>query len=335
MSHGKLREDQSCQNCGNHVEHRYCSYCGQENTETRHRFHYLFTHFIEDFVHYDGSFWTTIRHLFFKPGKVTKEYLSGKRNSSVNPVKLYIFVSFITFFILAVFPTKKNDESAITRDLKENVNLTHQKLDSLRAINKISEEDYEIAKSEVIDKVSLFEKDEINSDQLRDRVEKQAPILKPIAEKYIKLQENNMSAEEKERLFKNKILSTIPKGLFIYMPLFAFVLWVFYNKKKWWYFDHGIFTLHYFSVLLLSVTFITILSRTADWIDWGIFNFITGLSIFLIVGYLIYIFYKGANTLYRGNKYINFIKLSIVLFINTIIFTVLIVGLFLYAFLNM
>lgn len=64
MSHGKLREDTFCQNCGMHVEHHYCSHYGQENTENRQPFHYLFTHFIEYFVHYDGSFWTTIRQLF-------------------------------------------------------------------------------------------------------------------------------------------------------------------------------------------------------------------------------------------------------------------------------
>ena len=73
MSHGKLREDHNCQNCGHYVEEHYCTHCGQENVETRQPFHFLFTHFIEDFVHYDGSFWQTIKKLFLKPGVLTKE----------------------------------------------------------------------------------------------------------------------------------------------------------------------------------------------------------------------------------------------------------------------
>src|SRR5690606_24926283 len=62
-------------------------------------FHYLFTHFIEDLVHYDGSFWKTVKNLLFKPGVLTKEYLGGKRKKYVAPVKLYIFVSFFVFFV--------------------------------------------------------------------------------------------------------------------------------------------------------------------------------------------------------------------------------------------
>jgi len=83
MSHGKLRESQKCENCGSYVSERHCPTCGQENIETRQPFYYLITHFIEDLVHYDYSFWQTIKKLFLKPGQLTIEYLSGKRNSSV------------------------------------------------------------------------------------------------------------------------------------------------------------------------------------------------------------------------------------------------------------
>ena len=46
-------------------------------------------------------------------------------------------------------------------------------------------------------------------------------------------------------------IHTLPKVLFIYMPIFALLLWLFHDKKKWYYFDSGVFTLHYFSFLLL------------------------------------------------------------------------------------
>lgn len=334
MSHGKIRENKTCQNCGNLVEHQYCSYCGQENTETRQPFHYLFTHFIEDFVHYDGSFWTTIRNLFIKPGKITKEYLSGKRQSSVNPVKLYIFVSFITFFILAFFPSKKTNQELILKDVKDNVELANKSLDSLKHINEISEAEYNLLKNEISNKKSLLNNN-LNEEELRRRVNAEAPILMPLAEKYIKIKNSNLSVEEKGKLFKDKVLSSIPKGLFIYMPVFAFVLWIFYNKKKWWYFDHGIYTLHYFSTLLLSVALIIILSRTSDWINFGILNFLIGLFNFVLGIYLIYIFYKGTLVLYQENKVLNFLKVSIVLFINTIIFSLLLIGILIYAFMNM
>ncbi|MFN3020938.1 DUF3667 domain-containing protein [Chryseobacterium sp. TY3] len=66
---------------------------------------FLFTHFIEDLTHYDGQFWGTIKNLLCEPGKLTNTYLEGKRQMYVPPVKLYIFVSFLTFFVFAFFPT--------------------------------------------------------------------------------------------------------------------------------------------------------------------------------------------------------------------------------------
>src|SRR5699024_9066623 len=45
----------------------------------------------------------------------------------------------------------------------------------------------------------------------------------------------------------NKFSQNIPKALLFYLPIFTFLLWLLHNKKKWWFFDHAIFTLHYFS----------------------------------------------------------------------------------------
>ncbi len=333
MSHGELREDKNCQNCGSIVEDRYCSHCGQENTETRQRFHFLITHFIEDFVHYDSSFWITIRNLFLKPGSLTKAYLSGKRNSTVNPVKLYIFVSFVTFFVLAVFPSKKVVETAVRVEGKDAKEFVIENIDSLQKIGQIDSLHSSIVKEKLEDTDGII----IDTDEQKsiEKFEKDYPIFTPFTKKAIEVNNRKLSGEEKKNLFKNNILSAIPKGLFIYMPLFAFVLWIFYNKKKWWYFDHGIYTLHYFSVLLLSVMIITILSRTSDWIHIGIIDFIVGLFNFFLIIYLIFNFYKGANVLYTGSKMVNFIKISIVLMINTIIFSILILGLLAYAFLKM
>lgn len=335
MSHGKLREDNTCLNCGHTVEEIYCPHCGQENTETRQPFHFLFTHFIEDFVHYDGSFWTTVRKLFFRPGEATKSYLSGKRHSTVNPVKLYIFVSFITFFVLAVFPSKKVIDTDVKIENDDTKKMVSENLDSLQKLGQFDSIQFAKVKQKLNEEQNEGIILDLEDKETIKKFEKDFPIASPITKKAMEVNDRHLSSDEMKKLFFNNLLAAIPKALFIYMPLFAFVLWIFYNKKKWWYFDHGIYTLHYFSVLLLSVLTITILSRTADWIDLGIINFIVGLFIFFLIIYLIYNFYKGANVLYGGNKMVNFIKLSTALFINTIIFSFVIIGLLMYAFMKM
>src|SRR6218665_2979419 len=109
MSKHHLRKDPVCQNCGHHVEERFCGHCGQENTETRQSFGHLLRHFVEDLTHYDGAFWRTMKNLLFKPAYLTREFLKGRRASYVPPVRLYIFISFVTFLLPYLLPESERE----------------------------------------------------------------------------------------------------------------------------------------------------------------------------------------------------------------------------------
>ena len=114
MAHkNPLRKDKTCLNCNYVVEQRFCPNCGQENTDTRKTFYHLFVHFFEDLTHYENAFWKTIRNLILKPAALTKEYLSGKRLSYLAPVRLYIFISFVTFFMFNILANE--DEQLIIK----------------------------------------------------------------------------------------------------------------------------------------------------------------------------------------------------------------------------
>ena len=343
MSHGKLREDHNCQNCGHYVEEHYCTHCGQENVETRQPFHFLFTHFIEDFVHYDGSFWQTIKKLFLKPGVLTKEYLSGKRNSSVNPVKMYIFVSFVTFFIISIFPSHKteyndtpNEPVSIenTEKIQKAVNAT---IDTLQNKGFATVEQGAKIKSEFEKNKNINSLEEVNDESienLQSEVKNNVPILSPFIEKYQELRKRKVSDEQLGEAIVEKSLHVIPKVLFVYMPLFAFFLWIFYNKKKWWYFDHGIFTLHYFTVILLSILVYFLLNKLSDYIDSNAVSAIIALINTLIVLYLIVYFFLALKKLYNQGFIITTIKGAILLGINTFIFSIIVIGIILYSFLH-
>ncbi|MDM1552800.1 DUF3667 domain-containing protein [Empedobacter falsenii] len=343
MSHGKLREDHNCQNCGHYVEEHYCTHCGQENVETRQPFHFLFTHFIEDFVHYDGSFWQTIKKLFLKPGVLTKEYLSGKRNSSVNPVKMYIFVSFVTFFIISIFPSHKteyNDSSnepisiENTEKIQKALNAT---IDTLQNKGLTTVEQGAKIKSEFEKNKNINSLEEVNDESIKNlqsEVKNNVPILSPFIEKYQELRKRKVSDEQLGEAITEKSLHVIPKVLFVYMPLFAFFLWIFYNKKKWWYFDHGIFTLHYFTVILLSILVYFLLNKLSDYIDSNALSAIIALINTLIILYLIVYFFLALKKLYNQGLIITTIKGAILLGINTFIFSIIVIGIILYSFLH-
>lgn len=332
MSHGKLREEKNCLNCGHLVEEKFCPNCGQENTENRKPFHYLFTHFIEDFTHYDGQFWGTIINLLFKPGKLTETYIAGKRQRFVPPVKLYIFISFITFFLFAIFPPYKVYDG---KSKSENI-ITQKSTTGKTAFDQIQNELYQLKKKDYltaedsadIAELSSIIKDSASINKLQtnfdfdtglgdnfdykgfksrksyDSAQAKNPkfwnvLDRPIAHKFFELKENGVKKGDILRNLSDTLFHNLPKALFFYLPVFAFFLWVFHNKKKWWYFEHGVFTLHYFSFLLLNILLLSLFGKLSQVTDSGFFHVVLNILMILIAIYSLIYFFLAHHRVYQ------------------------------------
>ncbi|HSN61399.1 MAG TPA: DUF3667 domain-containing protein, partial [Ferruginibacter sp.] len=70
---------------------------------------HLVTHFFNDITHFDGKFFSTLRLLLIKPGFLSTEYKMGRRNSYLNPVKMYVFTSFVFFLVFFSAYTPEKD----------------------------------------------------------------------------------------------------------------------------------------------------------------------------------------------------------------------------------
>ncbi len=353
MSHGKIREDKTCLNCGHTVEERFCPQCGQENIEPKQPFHYLFTHFIEDFTHYDGEFLKTIKYLLIRPGKLTKEYLAGKRQLYVAPVKLYIFISFITFFLPSLFSTSeekvaeheksthaiqkiKKEKAAdekiakFTDSLKQGLTKNQLEKESLTKPNKdvkvtqVNGNDIETdAIEETKDgKLSIIgAKNMKQFDSLYAKSDKRSvfDFLRPCAKKIFHMQEQGLKKEQIIEKFRETFIHTIPKALFVYLPVFAFFLWIFHNKKKWWYFDHGIFTLHYFSFLLLGTLILICFDKITDLLpDYSILTLSYVLVYFAAVIFMSVYFFVAHHRVYESSRTMSVFKGILLFMINFI-----------------
>lgn len=348
MSHGKVRDEKSCLNCGHVVEERFCPHCGQENIQPKQPFYYLFTHFIEDFTHYDGQFWKTIKYLLVRPGKLTKEYLAGKRQSYVAPVKLYIFISFITFFLPSLLSSSEEEQeknNVYTLNTTEREKASKERvakiLDSINKENK----NMLIPKSAINDlKVTEVNGNDIETDALGETKDGKLMILgaknmkqfdslyakraddrssfdfmRPIAKKIFHLQEQGLNKQQIFAKFTDTVVHTLPKALFIYLPIFAFFLWLFHNKKKWWFFDNGIFTLHYFSFLLLGILILIFLSDLMSLLpDYSIFNILNSLVYTAAIGYMLVYFFIAHHRVYENSRSISVIKGISLFIINSL-----------------
>lgn len=337
MGHQKLRENKTCLNCNYVVENKFCPNCGQENTETRQSFHYLFTHFIEDLTHYDGSFWKTIKGLLFKPGYLTKTYLEGKRKKFVPPVKLYIFISFVTFFLPTLLPgpslikfnEKKDVEKQEVKTTKEEVNKESEK--GLKEMNDEVEE--ELSGIDLPNRPRIKNLTQLDSIQKNSqKAEKLSDFEYSATKKIIKILKSKNRAELWNKAMES-FVHTLPKVLFLYMPIFAFFLWLMHDKKKWYYFDSGVFTLHYFSFLLLVITIGMLFNWIMDMIPYGsIFSNLYNLAAMF---YMFFYFFRAHSNFFGEYKAISRIKGFVLFFINMFLISIFSTILFLYSLWNL
>ncbi len=116
MSHLKERKEKECLNCNAIIYGRFCHVCGQENVEPKETFLHLLRHFIEDVTHFDGKFFDTLRYLILRPGFTSYEYMRGRRNSYLNPIRMYIFTSAIFFLIYFSVNKKENHKVSNTHN---------------------------------------------------------------------------------------------------------------------------------------------------------------------------------------------------------------------------
>lgn len=87
-----------CENCGSELQGRYCHQCGQSVVNPiRHASHALEEVF-ESFWHLDGRVFRTLRDLVV-PARVACNYLAGHRARYIAPLRLFVILSVLTFFV--------------------------------------------------------------------------------------------------------------------------------------------------------------------------------------------------------------------------------------------
>jgi hypothetical protein len=86
-----------CQNCGAPLHGPFCSACGQHDVDYHRSLWPILEDSLEGFLHVDGKFFRTVRWLFTRPGFLTKEFNAGRRVAYTQPLRLYIFASFLYF----------------------------------------------------------------------------------------------------------------------------------------------------------------------------------------------------------------------------------------------
>ena len=92
-----------CKNCKRHFSGKFCNHCGEKWYTDHDR---TFSHFVHEGIHFithfEGTFFTTIKYLFTRPGKLSADYCYGIRKSLFKPLSLFLLLCII-YLLFPVF----------------------------------------------------------------------------------------------------------------------------------------------------------------------------------------------------------------------------------------
>ncbi|MGC4047822.1 MAG: DUF3667 domain-containing protein [Armatimonas sp.] len=239
----------TCRNCGSPDVQQWCPVCGQENIPSAMPIREILFGFLDELLKFDAKIWITLKKLITRPGLLTNEYLMGHRVRYVAPVKLYLAISFVTFFVLTLFPQNKTNTEENSGSFQNGLTLA-QGILPMRSNNPSSDTDSEETKGLPESfKLDTHRKEGESDGDYKKRVEaakKHADSCADVA-KIIARSEAATREEVRRNTQRDAWISGNQTTLsLLSVPLYALLLGGLLRKDtKRLYVEHMIFALHY------------------------------------------------------------------------------------------
>ncbi|PNQ73150.1 hypothetical protein C1T31_09210 [Hanstruepera neustonica] len=330
-------EQTTCKNCEQEFEKgfEFCPHCGQKANDEL-TIGVLFYNTISNYFSFDARFFKSFIPLMIRPGYLAKKFLEGKRLLYLHPAQMYLFISVIFFFLFS-FVAREQEES-IDRALKRD----YEK--AKKVIDTISEKGLDSAQVAKLMKPYEANKDKMGLNEVElkelDSLIKTGGNTKPnmnfgfdenkidslidvgAADKVIY---KEMGMDDDAGYFKKRFYAqmlkfyktksggsilkafydTIPIAMFFLLPIFAFILKLFYFRKGA-YAYHLVFSFYFFSFLFTVFSVLLLLNFAwADFPGW--------ITFLIMISTFIYLFI-ALKRFYDQGWFLSFLKSSMVTF---------------------
>ncbi len=120
----------NCSNCGKEIPQKasFCPYCGQSTKIKKIKLFHLFKDFFDNFVIFDLKSFRTLMALLI-PGKITKDFFSGKHGRYTSPWRLFL-ISIVIMLIFANIDSKikeisrgKTDDNNVSLEINKGIKI--------------------------------------------------------------------------------------------------------------------------------------------------------------------------------------------------------------------
>ena len=231
---------------------------------------------VEDLFEFDLRIFRTLPTFFFKPGRLTKEYVQGRRVRYVRPLRLYLVSSFLLFSILAFsdFATIDAIESSPDDSLADSVAATTSSALSSANLPAPSRGSGEGSGGENDRAASAQGSQGSEPGEDFASEQRRQEVARDVTENIslnLSFFSNEAQRQRAEQYVKDRIARTIidpnafirgmidraPYVMFFLLPLFAFLLKLLYIRRKKLYVQHLIFALHIHAFIFFTFAIAT------------------------------------------------------------------------------
>ena len=286
-----------------------------------------------DLFELDSRLWRTLIPLLLRPGRLTKDYLEGRRARYMPPFRMYLVLSLIFFVVVFFDPTDDlsllfepepaptpeeiaEQEQAVSDKRKEAEAGVNEVLQELANEGIISEDTREAAEeaegtnfritSDEPDGGLNFQIDEetgectvTGAESLPDWLQRR---LTP--ERLKKLCQE--IGDDGGKTLGDLLLDNIPVALIVLLPIMALVLKALYPLSRRYFVEHLLFFVHYHSFFFLILTLQFLFARLASLV-----HLPEVLKVLVLVAAAFYIpvyLYKAMRQVYEQGHFFTFTK---------------------------
>lgn len=306
----------NCKNCNQLLVKgsNYCPNCGQKNI-AKLNLKFVLGEFFQTIFNLDSKVLRSLKYLVIKPGYLTKEYLEGRRVSYLAPIRMYLVLSFLFFFLISVFDFDTSNENA--EDFSFTLNESEVSLnnnDSLQ--NKIDGTTFSIGGENVVVPASQLKEMYYKGtlDKGLDSLTADMPVFAGYISRKI------AKASINDEGFLDVVRDQFSLFLVLFLPFFALLYATIFSGSKRGFVAHLVFNLHLNSFLIFALLMDLFIGSVLGSSDAASLLW----KIFLVV-FIQYYLIKGVMVFYQRNFWVAFYKYFLLLvgyFILALVFVV-------------
>lgn len=334
----------TCKNCEQEHEagFEFCPHCGQKTNEDL-TVGVLFYNTISNYFSFDARFFKSFIPLMFRPGRLAKRFIEGKRLLYLHPAQMYLFISVVFFFLFSFIVRDQVEEldkqlekgfskevtaidslktkvldtakiANITKNLKDKNIITGIDAEELKELDSMIIANANTANENIPDLTFGYNDKKVDSliaakapveEQLKAMGMKEDAglFMRRVYTQLLKFQTNKKGGTILQTFY-----DSVPVALFILLPIFAMLLKLFFWRRGA-FAHHLVFSFYYYSFLFTVLCIILLANYIWDISD--SVGFLVMLSTFFYL-------FLAIKHFYRQGYFVSFFKTCVITFMYMI-----------------